>query len=77
MIGEHIVDFACTQARLVVEIDGGYHEQRTRHDGARDRALGELGWQVMRVQDYQVFGDLEGVVARLSDCARRLAAARR
>lgn len=25
VIGEHIVDFACTKVRLVVEVDGAYH----------------------------------------------------
>ncbi len=43
VIGEHIVDFACTKVRLVVEVDGAYHEERARHDGARDRALNKLG----------------------------------
>ena len=38
VIGEHIVDFACTKVRLVVEVDGAYHEERARHDAARARA---------------------------------------
>ena len=74
VIGEHIVDFACTKVRLVVEVDGGSHEQRERHDSARDRALGELGWEVLRVADHQVFGDLDSVVASITNTARRLAA---
>ena len=32
VIGEFIVDFACTKVRLVVEVDGGYHEGRQRRD---------------------------------------------
>jgi very-short-patch-repair endonuclease len=76
VIGEHIVDFACTKVRLVVEVDGAYHEERARHDGARDRALNELGWQVLRVAEHHVFGDLDAVVARIIDTAQRgLAAA--
>ena len=73
VIGEHIVDFACTKVRLVVEVDGAYHEERSRHDGARDRALRELGWHVLRVPEHHVFGDLEGVVACVAECARSLA----
>ena len=42
VFGEHIVDFACTKVRLVVEVDGAYHEERARHDAARGRALGRL-----------------------------------
>src|SRR5262245_50988129 len=54
VIREWIVDFACTKARLVVEVDGPYHEGRARPDAARDRALGRLGWVVLRVADREV-----------------------
>jgi glyoxylase-like metal-dependent hydrolase (beta-lactamase superfamily II) len=50
-IGEWIVDFACTKVRLVVEVDGPYHEERVRPDAARDRALRQLGWSVLRVAE--------------------------
>ena len=76
VIGEHIVDFACTKVRLVVEVDGGYHEQRGRHDAARDRTLNELGWHVVRVGDHEVFGRHDEVVARIAETARRLAPGR-
>jgi very-short-patch-repair endonuclease len=73
VIGEHIVDFACTKVRLVVEVDGGYHAERACQDGARERALNELGWCVVRVAEHQAFGDLEAVVALITECARCLA----
>jgi very-short-patch-repair endonuclease len=74
VIGEHIVDFACTKVRLVVEVDGASHDGRERHDRARDRALSELGWHVLWVAEHHVFGDLDAVVARIAESARRLAA---
>jgi len=73
VIGEHIVDFACTKVRLVVEVDGAYHEQRARPDAARDCALNKLGWHVLRVCDHEVFAALDAVVARIADTARGLA----
>jgi very-short-patch-repair endonuclease len=69
VIGEHIVDFACTKVRLVVEIDGGYHEPRARHDAARERVLNKLGWSVLCVADHEVFGEIDAVVARISEMA--------
>jgi very-short-patch-repair endonuclease len=63
--------------RLVVEVDGASHEGRERHDGARDRALEQLGWHVLRVPGHEVSGDLDGVVAGITESARRLAARRR
>ena len=71
VIGEHLADFACTEVPLVVEVDGGYHEGRERLDGARDRALGELGWTVLRVADESVIADLGGVVESIAETARR------
>jgi very-short-patch-repair endonuclease len=76
VIGQHIVDFACTKVRLVVEVDGEYHEHRARHDGARERTLNTLGWQVLRVLDHHVFGDLDAVVACIIEIARRAALGR-
>lgn len=75
VIGEYIVDFACTKVRLVVEVDGASHEGRERHDRARDKALAALGWHVLRVPEQEVFGELDRVVARIAESARRLAAA--
>ena len=71
VIGEHIVDFAATKVRLVVEVDGGYHEPRARPDAARDRALNALGWCVVRVPEHQVFSDLDSVVAGITEAAAR------
>jgi len=76
VIGPFIVDFACTRARLVVEVDGGYHAERAEHDASRDRFLAELGWSVMRVADEEVLRDLDSVVARIAAAARRAVAAR-
>jgi leucyl-tRNA synthetase len=75
-IAEYIVDFACTKVRLVVEVDGPDHEQRVRHDAARDRALDKLGWQVLRVFDHEIFADLDATVARIAEAARRAGEAR-
>ena len=49
------------------------YEERARHDGARERALNELGWCVVHLAEHQVFGDLEAVVALITECARCLA----
>ena len=49
-IGRYIADFAAPSARLVVEVDGGYHADRARADARRDRELGRLGWRVARVE---------------------------
>ena len=62
VIGPFIADFVCTKVRLVVEVDGPYHEDRARLDAQRDRLLADLDWTVLRIQDQRVFQDLDAVV---------------
>jgi very-short-patch-repair endonuclease len=52
-------DFACVEARLVIEVDGGEHGDA--RDTARDRALASQGWRVLRLWNFQIFQEPEGV----------------
>ena len=72
VIGNHIVDFAATKVRLVVEVDGSAHDGRAHLDAARDRALSALGWHVLRVTEHDVVSDLHGVVQRIAALAAAL-----
>ena len=66
VIGEHIVDFAAKQRRLIVEVDGGYHDARVRADARRDRALRRAGYRVLRLPAALVMADLAAAV----ECVR-------
>jgi very-short-patch-repair endonuclease len=70
-IGPHIVDFACRQAKLVVEIEGGQHAESER-DIIRDQWLAGQGWSVFRVWNGDVrenpTGTAEAIVARAAEC---------
>ncbi|HEX4026829.1 MAG TPA: DUF559 domain-containing protein [Rhizomicrobium sp.] len=48
LIGRYIVDFACLEARLVVELDGGQHADQSVYDNARDSYLEARGFRVLR-----------------------------
>jgi very-short-patch-repair endonuclease len=60
-----IVDFLAPSARLVVEIDGGYHERRRQADASRDRKLARLGYRVLRLQVDLVQLDLARAIAQV------------
>jgi very-short-patch-repair endonuclease len=49
-LGPFVADFAAASARLVVEVDGGYHARRRASDARRDRALARLGYRVLRLE---------------------------
>lgn len=67
----YIVDFVCPQAKLVVELDGGQHAERTQHDAARTSRLESLGYRVIRYWNDDVLLRLDDVVM---DIHRRLMA---
>ena len=72
VIGNFIVDLACTKVRLVVEIDGSSHEGRERKDAQRDRKLLALGWEVLRVESGAVECELSAMLERIRHaCLRR------
>ena len=49
LIGRYIVDLVAPTARLVVEVDGGWHSRRVAADERRDRVLQRLGYWVLRL----------------------------
>jgi len=38
-IAGFIADFACLEAKIIVELDGGQHAQNVGYDGRRDRLI--------------------------------------
>ena len=51
-IGPYFADFACREARLVVELDGSQHAESLR-DRARDAFMREAGWSVIRFWSHE------------------------
>ena len=58
-IGNAIVDFLAPSARLIVEVDGGYHRTRVAADTRRDAKLARLGYRVLRLEADMVRYDVE------------------
>jgi very-short-patch-repair endonuclease len=59
-----IVDFACYPARLVIEVDGGQHNETKAQaiDKQRDALLKQHNFKVLRFWNHDVLGNTEGVV---------------
>lgn len=62
-IGPFVVDFACLERRLVVEVDGVDHDQSPLKDKERAAWLEGQGWRVVRVLNEDVRRELDAVVA--------------
>ncbi|HKU06505.1 MAG TPA: endonuclease domain-containing protein [Bradyrhizobium sp.] len=60
-IGPYICDFVCREKQLVIEVDGGQHNESTA-DAIRDRRLSDEGYKVIRFWNNDVLGNIEGVL---------------
>jgi len=65
-IGPFFADFACNSQKLVVEIDGGYHDAVAESDLSREAYLKKLGWDVVRFSDQDVEDDPEAVAIAIA-----------
>ena len=65
-VGPFVVDFACPERRLVIEVDGRSHDGRAAADAAREAVLRRAGYRVLRLPNDDVLRDLDGVVARVA-----------
>ncbi len=66
-IGPYIVDFYCSRKNLVVELDGGQHDDLcAEHDRKRTLWLEARGYRVMRFWNTDVMRNLDGVLDELS-----------
>ena len=65
-IGPFIVDFACTQARLAVEVDGDSHGERRAYDAVRTRYLEREGYRVLRFTNREVSFELDAVLEAIA-----------
>lgn len=66
-IGNFIVDFLCRKKKLIIELDGGQHgdDEQKRKDIARDAALDNLGYAVLRFNDHDALVNTDGVVLQI------------
>jgi very-short-patch-repair endonuclease len=73
-VGPYIVDFACVNLPLIVEVDGETHGSKPQkeHDARRTRYLEKRGWVVLRVFNVDVYNNLDGVLEALSERCHEL-----
>ena len=67
IIGNYIVDFVCLEKKLIVEIDGGYHDdiQQQIEDNLRSKELKEYGFAILRLKNEEVIGNPEEVIRKV------------
>ena len=64
VIGGYIADVYCDAARLVIELDGGAHQEQWQYDESRDEAISSTGIQVMRFSNDAML-DIEAAIEHI------------
>ena len=69
VIGDYIVDFISLKQRLIIEIDGGYHNDivQQQEDRIRQNWLESMGYKVIRFTNEEVFYNIESVISTIKD----------
>ena len=60
-------DFFCPSRRLVVEVDGAYHDTRRDADEVRDQVMGAYGITVLRLKN-------KDIIERPRECVNLISA---
>ena len=61
-LGQYIVDFASHEARFIIEVDGGQHDEKSAADARRTTFLEAEGYRVLRFWNNDVLGNIDGVL---------------
>jgi very-short-patch-repair endonuclease len=68
-IGRFIVDFYCHEKRLVVEVDGGIHNEAEikERDEGREDELRSFGLAILRFTNEEVINNMKMVLEKLKE----------
>jgi len=61
-VGPYVVDFFCAEKKLIVELDGGQHQEQAEYDASRDAWLRAQGYTVLRYWNNELLRHLDSVL---------------
>ena len=64
-VGKYIADFACLERKLIIELDGGHHQEQTDYDAERTEWLESRGFSVMRFWNNEIQENVDGVLGKI------------
>jgi len=66
-IGNYVVDFVCLSKKLVIELDGGYHNelQQMKKDIIRQNFIENKGYKIIRFWNSEITKNIDGVLDKL------------
>jgi len=61
-IGGFVADFACIDLKLVIELDGGQHQEQAIRDSRRDARIAATGYRILKFWNKQIFEETTAVL---------------
>ena len=62
---DYIVDFCCKKLKLVIELDGRYHDFKVEYDLRRQKRIESFGVHMIRFEEKEVLEDIDQVLAEI------------
>jgi len=74
-ISKSIVDFACLELQLIIEVDGYTHSlvETLQKDFIKQKTLEDAGYHVIRFSDNEVLKDIRNVILTIESYIDELA----
>ena len=73
IIDNYIVDFYCSRAKLVIELDGSQHDTKDgiEYDNERTNVLREYGIEVIRFSNNEIDTCFDGVCLKIEEIVKK------
>ncbi|MGE5173453.1 MAG: endonuclease domain-containing protein [Betaproteobacteria bacterium] len=62
---DFMLDFVCLEKQLVIEVDGGQHQEQRAEDGIRTKLPEKAGFRVLRFWNHEVLQKFEAVSEKI------------
>ncbi|MDP1693563.1 MAG: DUF559 domain-containing protein [Burkholderiaceae bacterium] len=66
-LGAYVLDFACLDPKIAIEIDGSQHLEQIEYDAERDRWLAAQGYVVLRFWANETLSNTSGVLSQIQE----------
>ncbi len=67
VVGDYIADFLLPDIKLIIEVDGAYHDERVQSedDDIRERSLFDIGYNIIRFTNEEVLYDIDNTMEKI------------
>jgi very-short-patch-repair endonuclease len=62
---DYILYFVCLEEKIIVEVDGGQHQELKTEDNIRTKVLKKAGFRVLRFWNHEVLQEIESVAEQI------------